>query len=767
MSDHDLLYYDRPARAWTEALPLGNGALGAMVFGDPVRHRIALNLDTFWSGGPRLDSNPGALAVVQKARADIFDREKAPEVNRALEEGAQGGDSECYLPLGDLTVHNVSEIREILDYRRTLDLSRAVAAVEYAYGENRVREEWFVSAPHQVLVGHIRAERSLELEIGLSSPFASSLTAGSNSVCLSGKAPGRAYRERYRILFDNKKPGMSFGIRAAAVSDGRVETVGSTLCVSGAKDVLLVLAAEDSFSTWYRDPGPDGKPFREPCASRVSAAVKAGFDALLASHVEDYQKFYDRVSLDLGTAHREDVPTDKRLSDLTQGTEDPGLYALVFNFGRYLAISASRPGTQAMNLQGIWSECLRAPWASNYTVNINTEMNYWPMLSCDLPELCEPLHRMVGELRLAGRKTARQYYGAEGFVCHHDSDIWRMTCPATGMTVWSFWFNGGGWFSRHLWEYYEYTGDEEFLRRDAFPVLRDAALFYLSMLTEDPDGHLILCPSTSPENQYLRGEQPVAISPTTTMTMSICREVLQNVLSACRVLGAEPELAARAEQALPRLLPLRIGSDGRLLEWYEEEVEQGIHHRHVSHLYGLYPAEEITPEKTPELAEAARRSLEVRGDDGTGWSLAWKISLRARLGEGDRALSLLRMQLRPVDPRVTFSSGTPGGAYPNLFCAHPPFQIDGNFGLTAGMGEMLLRCTGGKIRLLPALPAEWREGSVTGLRAKGGFRVSMWWKEGRLTRATVEGRGNCTLCYGDREIALSVDGVREWIPEQD
>ena len=524
-------------------------------------------------------------------------------------------------------------------------------------------------------------------------------------------------------------------------------------------DFDIVLAAEDSFNGYDKHPVLEGKAYKQPVLDRLDAALALSYEALKETHIAAHRDLYDRVKLEIESEQRENIPTNERLLDFGNGVSDPGLYVLLFNYGRYLAISASRPGSQAMNLQGIWNQLLHAPWAANYTVNINTEMNYWPILPCNLTELNAPLMDMLRDMSVAGRRVARQYYDADGFVCHHNSDLWRMCVPTTGNPSWFFWYNGAGWMSRHAFEQYEYTLDRAFLRETALPILKGCAEFYLSILTEDPNGDLVCSPSTSPENVFIIDDEEYAIAQTTTMTMSICREVLENTAKACEILGVENELLTRIQSVLPRLRPFKVGKDGRLLEWYDEQIEEDPHHRHVSHLYALHPANLISVCETPDLADACRKTLEARGDDGTGWSLGWKINFWARLRDGDRALHLLETQLRYVDDEnVRYNRG--GGTYANLFDAHPPFQIDGNFGATSGVTEMLLQSLDGKIYLLPALPSKWKNGSVQGLRAKGNVTVNIQWQDGKLTEVELIGQNpSVTVCYGDLQKTVCVDGT--------
>ena len=765
MTDSNLLYYTRPSRRWTDALPIGNGSLGAMVFGTTSEEILSLNLDTLWSGKPSYHDNFKARDTFEKARRQILQPNQIPNVSRMVIDTMQGYDTESYLPLGDLCIKSPVAPPTVEQYARKLDLSTAISAVSYLRDGAQYSEEWFVSFPQKALIGRIRCAKKTDLQISLRCELEHRAYTRGNTLFLDGQCPGQMFDQRTyfsQVGDDPAEQGMRFrtAVRVQA-ADGNVYYEGSNITVRGVTDFTLVLAAEDSFNGFDKHPVLEGKEFKQTVLDRIDSAFQKPYDKLKAEHIASHRALYDRVQLEIESAHRENVPTNDRLNDFGNGTDDPGLYVLLFNYGRYLAISASRPGSQAMNLQGIWNHRLHAPWAANYTVNINTEMNYWPVLPCGLTELNEPLMDMLRDLSVAGRRVAQQYYGAEGFVCHHNSDIWRMCVPTSGNPCWFFWYNGAGWLSRHAFEQYEYTLDKSFLENTAYPVLKGCAQFYLSILTEDADGYLICSPSTSPENEFILDGEEYAISQTTTMTMSICREVLQNTLKCCEILGSDDELADRIRDVLPRLLPYRTGSDGRLLEWYREQVEEDPHHRHVSHLYALHPANLISVERTPELAEACRKTLEARGDDGTGWSLGWKINFWARLRDGDRALHLVDTQLRFVDEEnVQYSRG--GGTYANLFDAHPPFQIDGNFGATSGITEMLLQSLDGKIYLLPALPSKWANGSVTGLRGKGNVSVDLTWRDGKLVRAMLTGYNpSVTVKYGDTQRTISVDGALE------
>jgi alpha-L-fucosidase 2 len=451
------------------------------------------------------------------------------------------------------------------------------------------------------------------------------------------------------------------------------------------------------------------------------------------------------VKIDLCTYNTEDIPTDERLLEFNSGKSDRGLWSLLFNYGRYLTIAGSRDGSEAMNLQGIWNDSLTPRWSSNYTVNINTQMNYYPTLMIDLPEMTKPLIKLIREISITGKETARELYHAEGFVCHHNTDLWRHTTPIPGKALWSFWNMASGWLCRHLYDYYVYTLDTEFLSNTAYPIMKKAAAFYLDMLTDDGNGSLIISPSTSPENGFITERGPCGVSKTATLSMSIIKELFGNVEKCAEILSISDDVTNRIKTVTPHLLPFKTGRNGALLEWYDEEKEVDVHHIHISHLYALHPAKLITDD-TPLLQEAARKTLKKRGDEGTGWSFSWKINFWARLKDGNHALRLINMQLRPAWVR---SSG--GGTYQNMFNAHPPFQIDGNFGATSGICEMLLQSDEKTIELLPALPDEWRDGRIEGIRAMNNIKASIEWKNGALVHYKLTGdTENVTVKYKNR-----------------
>ena len=763
MKDGHFLTYDRPAEYWQEALPLGNGSLGAMVFGGAFEEKISLNHDTLWSGRPGLENGFPGTNDYSAPRADVFRKArelslsgKNAEAQTLLEEKFQGEDSEAYLPLGDLWIR-FEEKKEIADYGRTLDLSRAVAETEFrADGKKRIRRA-FVSHPDRVLVLTLESEEEEGFRISFTSPLKSGTARRGDVLLLTGEAPSyfdRRHLERaYQYLPEEENRGMRFAAALSVLTDGEAEITEDAVAVKNAKSSVILLAAGTSFQGFDRHPHLEGK---DPVPELLETLRKAGAippEELLHRHEEDHRAFYDRTELDLGSDGKEDLPTDERLRAFQEDRNDRGLYTLIFNFGRYLMIAGSRAGSEPLNLQGIWNDQPLPPWNANYTTNINTEMNYWPALPTGLFEMTEPLTRMIRELRVTGRRAAKQYYDAPGFTLHHNSDIWRHAVPVQGMAQWSFWPMGSGWLCRHLYDYYAYTGDREFLRNEAYPAMREAAEFYLALLTDDGKGRLILAPSTSPENGYRKDGKRITVSETTAMTAEILADLFRNLLASEKALGLS-DLTPKLEEVLEKLWMPEIGSRGQLCEWYTEEEDDEPHHRHVSHLYGLYPAFLFTDD-TPAYLEACKKSLGERGDDGTGWSLGWKINLWARLSDGDHALKLLDTQLRfkaPDDSGYNMTNG--GGTYPNLFDAHPPFQIDGNFACVSGIAEMLLRSEEDRTVVLPALPARWKDGSVRGLRARGGLTFSFAWRDGKLTELKIEGdtEGMLPVYYDGREI---------------
>ena len=744
------LQFDRPATEWTEALPVGNGTLGGMVFGGVEKEQIQFNEDTLWTGIPHDYSNARASEYLAEIRQLLFDGQQK-EAERLAQQNFMSLPLRQvrYQPFGDLWIA-FDGTEEVIDYQRALDLDRGVASVTYRKGDVTFKREIFASHPDRVMVVRLTADRpgQIDCAVSVTSPHVESrISLKEDTLVLAGRVagyhhPSDGYFQPSILKFESR-------LRVLP-QKGTVSPQGDALRIARADSVTLVLTAATSFEN-FRAVGAD------PAArcNEILSALDGDYERWLKKHVDDHQSLFRRVSLDLGNKGQTDKPTDLRIKEFPE-TNDPQLVVLAFQYGRYLLIASSRPGSQPATLQGLWNNLMRPPWESKYTTNINAEMNYWPAEVCNLSECHEPLFDLIEDCSWTGRKTARMHYDCAGWVLHHNTDIWRGTAPINASNH-GIWVTGGAWLCQHLWWHYEFTLDREFLAQRAYPIMKEAALFFAGYLTDDPrdeGDRLISGPSNSPEIGGL------VMGPT--MDHQIIRNLFSNCVAASRILDVDPELRAKLTALRARIAPNKIGQHGQLQEWLEDKDDPGNKHRHVSHLWGLFPGNEITLEKEPDLFAAARKSLDMRGDGGTGWSMAWKVNFWARLKDGDRAYKLLGNFLRLTGSSRTEYRG--GGVYPNLFCAHPPFQIDGNLGVTSGIPEMLLqshrRNDKGEtiLDLLPALPGFWPEGSVSGLRARGAFEVDIAWKEGVVTKVVIESIGGlpCEIQIGSKRVSLSL-----------
>lgn len=742
MSRHLKLWYDRPSEIWEDALPIGNGRIGGMVYGGISHEIIKLNEDTFWSGCPKDKNNPEAFKYMEQARHAVMegDLDTAEKITNLH---LLGQWTESYLPFGNLYL-DFKLPGEAETYQRELNLSTAVTETIVHSGDTVFKREAFVSRPANAMVIRLTSSVNNQLHVIISadSLVRHSVYTKENGLILSGKAPYDCMpsydQVENPIVYDDVHSTETFeGRLHVQYTDGQIQVLDQKISINHATEVMLLVSLATSFVSYNRM--PDGDAAERNIKILKNQEGKT-YGELLEEHIKDYSVLFNRMEIKLGEG-RDKIPTDKRILEFSKGALDPGLYELFFQFNRYLLIASARSGTQAANLQGIWNQELQAPWSSNYTININTQMNYWLSETCNLSECTESLIDFIKNLSAAGEKTAKLHHNCSGWVSHHNSDIWAHTAPVGPQnpedgdcTSYSYWPMSSGWLCRHLWEHYMFTGDSGFLKETALPIMLKACRFYLDFLIKDTNGCLVTGLSISPENAYKKDGKVYHLDKMPAMDIGILRELFSTTLKAVEIIGLKHTIKEELSTVLDQLAYYRIGNQGQLLEYSHEYEEVEVHHRHSSHLYCLYPSQEVSFSKTPELAEACKVSLLRRGSVGTGWGQAWKVCLWARLLEGDRCLDMLKMIMRPASSDVyNYSDGS--GIYKNMFDAHPPFQIDGNFGAAAGMAEMFVQSELGTIVLLPALPKEFADGYIKGLKCRGNITVDIFFRNQELDYA--------------------------------
>ncbi|MBA4197409.1 MAG: hypothetical protein C0459_07630 [Chitinophaga sp.] len=739
------LWYNKPSgKTWENALPIGNGRLGAMVYGNVETETIQLNEHTLWSGSPNRNDNPLAFDSLNAIRKLIFEgKQKQAEqlTNKVIISKKSQG--QIFEPAGELNLSFPNQTN-YTDYYRELDIEKAIAKTTYKVGDVVYTREVLASFPDRVVVMHLTASKANSISL-----TAFYTTPQSNVVVKTNQSKQLTFAGTTMDHETVKGMVRYKGIVEFKTNGGASSLTDSTITITNANEVTIYISIATNFNNYLDISGNEN----ERAASYLSKAIAKSFADIQKAHITAYQKYFNRVKLDLGTTEAANFPTDERLKNFNS-TSDPQFVSIYYQFGRYLLISSSQPGGQAANLQGIWNNKLRPSWDSKYTININAEMNYWPAEKTNLSELHEPFLHMVKEMSATGEQTAKTMYGARGWVAHHNTDIWRATGAVDG-AFWGAWSNGGGWSSQHLWEHYLYTGDKSFLE-SCYPVLKGAALFYVDYLVEHPTlKWLVINPDESPENAP-KAHQGSSLDAGVTMTNQIIFDVFNSTIRAAELLHKDAKFIDTLKQVRSRLAPMHIGQYNQLQEWLDDIDNPNDNHRHISHLYGLFPSNQISAYRTPQLFIAAKNTLLQRGDVSTGWSMGWKVNWWARMLDGNHAYKLIQGQLTPLGVK---REG--GGTYNNLFDAHPPFQIDGNFGCTSGITEMLVQSADGAVHLLPALPDVWeKQGTLSGIKAIGGFEiVRMEWKDGKLSKAIIKSTLGGNLRLRTPNAIKSTDGV--------
>lgn len=725
------LWYDKPAKQWVEALPIGNGNIAAMVYGDPYQEKLQLNEGTFWSGGPSRNDNPDAPKVLDSIRYYLFNgNHKRARILADKGLTAKIVHGSAFQNIGDFTL-DLNHLKDIRNYYRELDIEKAIATTTFTSGGVNFKREVFTSIPDHVIV--IKLSSDHKNALNFTAKFNSELKKNVKAIDAH-----TLQMDGISSTLDGIQGQVKFNALAKLITKGgKTQISEGGISVSNAHEVMILISMATNF-TDYKNLNTDEAA---KAGKYIETAANKSFKTLVQNHLNAYQKYFKRVDLDLGTSEASKNPTDIRIKNFADGY-DPELISLYYQFGRYLLISSSQPGGQPANLQGIWNNSNKPAWDSKYTININTEMNYWPAEKTNLPEMHEPLIQMIKDLSETGKETAKTMYNSRGWVAHHNTDIWRITGVVDFANA-GMWPMGGAWLSQHLWEKYLYSGDKDYLRT-IYPVLKSAAQFYEDFLIEEPVHHwLVVSPSMSPEN-IPQGHQGSALAAGNTMDNQLMFDLFTKTKKAAQILNTDSDKIQAWNTIISKLPPMKIGSYGQLQEWMEDLDDPKDNHRHVSHLYGLFPSNQISPFTTPELLDASRTVLIHRGDVSTGWSMGWKVNLWAKLLDGNHANKLIKDQLTLVEKD---GWGSKGGTYPNLFDAHPPFQIDGNFGCTSGITEMLLQTQNGFIDILPALPGAWKSGSISGLRTYGGFEVKVIWENNKAKEITIKSvlGGNCRV----------------------